>query len=209
MKLKPVYYITALLLAIIIFAANFLSTDLFAVGLPSFSVWFVLSIFAFTCGWLINKTLGYNHGGKVVFAVIISAIFLSIVVISLFSDYFGFSNFLVENIILYILRNISLGATALFGMAVAEVIYLQKKIEVEKRNYENEDNLFSENAKRQADLIIEEAKLKAAGIIFEAEKNAQETIFNKQKIEQQIKEFIRTEKELINKYQADEKQDIQ
>jgi hypothetical protein len=209
MRHKPVYYLTALLLAIIIFAANFLSTDLFAVGLPSFSVWFVLSIFAFTCGWLINKTLGYNHGGKVVFAVLISAIFLSIVVISLFSDYFGFSNFLVENIILYLLRNISLGAAALFGMAVAEVIYLQKKVEISKRNYEDDENMFSENAKRQAELIIEEAKLKAEKIIFDAQKKSQETIFNKEKIEQQIKEFIRTEKELINKYQSEEKQDIQ
>jgi len=209
MKLKPVYYFTALLLAIIIFAANFLSTDLFAVGLPSFSVWFVLSIFAFSCGWLINKTLGYNHGGKVVFAVIISAIFLSIVVISLFSDYFGFSNFLVENIILYLLRNISLGATALFGMAVSEVIHLQKKVEVEKRNCSDEETIFFENAQKKADLIIEEANIKAEKIIFEAEKKAQEINFNKQKIEQQIKEFIRTEKELINKYQADEKQDIQ
>lgn len=209
MRYKPIYYSTALLLAIIIFAANFLSTDLFAVGLPSFSVWFVLSIFSFTCGWLIDKTLGYNHGGKVVFAVLISAIFLSIVVITLFSDYFGFSNFLVENIILYLLRNISLGATALFGMAAAEVIYLQKKLEVEKRSFENDENLISENAKKQADLIIEEAKLNAEKIIFEAQKQAQETAFNKGKMEQQIKEFIKIEKELINKYQSDEKQDIQ
>lgn len=209
MKYKSVYYVTALLLAIIIFAANFLSTDLFAVGLPSFSVWFVLSIFAFTCGWLINKTLGYNHGGKVVFAVIIAAIFLSILVITLFSDYFGFSNFLVENIILYILRNISLGAIALFGMAVSEVIYLQKKVAVEKRNSEDDTNLLTANAHKEAELIIEEAKIKADKIIFEAEKKSNEIIFNKDKIEQQIKEFIKTERELIKKYQSEENQDIQ
>lgn len=209
MKYKSVYYLTALLLAIIIFAANFLSTDLFAVGLPSFSVWFVLSIFSFTCGWLINKTLGYNHGGKVVFAVLISAIFLSIVVITMFSDYFGFSNFLVENIILYLLRNISLGATALFGMAVSEVFFLQKKLEVEKRTYEDDAELISANAKKEAELIIEEAKLKAEKIVFEAEKKSHEALFNKERVEQQIKEFIKTEKELIRKYQSEENQDIQ
>ncbi len=209
MKYKPVYYLTALLLAIIIFAANFLSTDIFAAGLPSFSVWFVLSIFSFTCGWIINKTLGYNHGGKVVFAVLIAAIFLSIVVITLFSEYFGFSSFLVENIILYLLRNISLGATALFGMAVAEVIHLQKRVEVEKRNCEDESSLVSSNARREAELIVEEAKVKAEKIIFEAEKKSQEILFNKGKIEEQIKEFIRTEKELIKKYQSEENQDIQ
>lgn len=208
MNRKPVYYSTAFLLAIIIFAANFLSTDIFAVGLPSFSVWFVLSIFAFACGWLINKTLGYNHGGKVVFAVIIAAIFLSIMVISLFSEYFGFSGFLVENIILYLLRNISLGAVAFFGMAVAEVIYLQKKVEVERLNYEDETTLVSENARKEAELIIQEAKLKGEQMIFEAEKKAHEALFNKERIEQQIKEFINTEKELIKKYQSEENQDI-
>jgi hypothetical protein len=208
MRYKPVYYTTAVLLAIIIFAANFLSTDLFAVGLPSFSVWFVLSIFAFTCGWLINKTLGYNHGGKVVFAVIIAAIFLSIVVISLFSEYFGFSGFLVENIILYLLRNISLGAVALFGMAVSEVIHLQKMVESDRLDHETETSLISENAKKEAELVVKEAELKAEQIIFEAEKKAHEALFNKERIEQQIKEFIKTEKELIKKYQSEENQDI-
>jgi len=208
MRYKPVYYTTAFLLALIIFAANFLSTDLFAVGLPSFSVWFVLSIFAFTCGWLINKTLGYNHGGKVVFAVIIAAIFLSIVVISLFSEYFGFSGFLVENIILYILRNISLGAVAFFGMAVSEVIHLQKRVESDRLDSETETSLISENAKKEAELVVQEAKLKAEQIIFDAEKKAHETLFNKERIEQQIKEFIKTEKELIKKYQSEENQDI-
>lgn len=209
MNYKPVYYTTALLLAIIIFAANFLSTDLFAAGLPSFSVWFVLSIFAFTCGWLINKTLGYNHGGKVVFAVIIAAIFLSIVVITLFNEYFGFSGFLVENIILYLLRNISLGAVALFGMAVAEVIHLQKMVEFRKTEVEDESDLISANARKEADLIVEEARVKAEKIIFEAEKKAHEAAFSKEKIEQQIREFISAEKELIKKYQSEENQDIQ
>jgi hypothetical protein len=209
MKHKQIYYVTALLLALIIFAANFLSTDLFAVGLPSFSVWFVLSLFAFTCGWLINKTLGYNHGGKVVFAVIIAAIFLSVVVITLFSEYFGFSNFLVENIILYILRNICLGAVAFFGMVVSELFHLQKKVEVDSRKEEDDVSLISANAKKEAELIIEEARLKAEKILFDAEKKAHETLYTKEKVQQQIKEFITAEKELIKKYQSEENQDIQ
>ena len=206
MKYRPIYYTTALLLAIIIFAANFLSTDLFAAGMPAFAVWFVLSILSFVCGWVINKTLGYTHGGKVVFAVAIAAIFLSCVVITLFSDYFGFTSFLVENIILYLLRNISLGATALFGMAVSEVIILQKQVEKQTESGPDDETLTLSNAKKEAELIIEEAKLKAEKIIFEAEKKASETTFNKMKIEQQIKEFIRAEKDLLNQYRSEENQ---
>ncbi|MDP3580611.1 MAG: hypothetical protein Q8S39_01675, partial [Ignavibacteria bacterium] len=56
---KSYYYLTPALLVIIIFSSNFLSTDLFKAGYSNFSVWFVLSLFSFACGWLINKTLGY------------------------------------------------------------------------------------------------------------------------------------------------------
>src|ERR1035437_10315465 len=108
---KPkIYYLTAGLLAILVFASNFLSTDLFKAGFQNFSVWFVLSMFSFACGWLINKTLGYNHGGKIVFAVIVTSAFVSSIMISFYSGYFCLSDLLVETIILYILRNITLGA---------------------------------------------------------------------------------------------------
>jgi len=112
MDKKKIYYSTPGLLTVIIFASNFLSTDLFKAGYQNFSVWFVLSVFAFACGWLINKTLGYNHGGKIVFSVIVASAFVSILMISLFSEYFGLSALLVENMILYILRNITLGSMA-------------------------------------------------------------------------------------------------
>lgn len=111
---KSIYYATAVLLALIIFASNFLSTDIFKAGYQNFSVWFILSLFSFACGWLINKTLGYVHGGKIVFSVIVSTSFISAVMISLFSEYFGLSDLLVENLILFILRNITLGAMAFF-----------------------------------------------------------------------------------------------
>lgn len=203
MQKKPVYYATAGLLAVIIFASNFLSTDLFKAGYQNFSVWFVLSVFAFACGWLINKTLGYNHGGKVVFAVIVSSSFLSVLLISFFSEYFGLSDLLVENMILYVLRNIELGAMAFFGQVVCELLLMQKDGNSAKLKLEEMKRMMT-NAQREAQVIIEEARVKSERMIYEAQQSSDEIIERKNQIESRLKEFIATEKDLIKKYESEE-----
>jgi hypothetical protein len=200
---KPkIYYLTAGLLAILVFASNFLSTDLFKAGFQNFSVWFVLSMFSFACGWLINKTLGYNHGGKIVFAVIVASAFVSAIMISFFSGYFGLSDLLVETIILYILRNITLGAMAFFGMALSEVIILQK--EATHKIKEDDSQKTVQSSQREVQLIIDEAKLKAEKIVYEAQQRVDDLIERKTQIERRLKEFIAAERELIQNYEAEE-----
>lgn len=200
---KTIYYATAVLLALIIFASNFLSTDIFQAGYQNFAVWFVLSIFSFACGWLINKTLGYNHGGKVIFAVIVSSVFITVILISLFSEYFGLNNLLVENMILYILRNITLGAMGLFGMVVCELLILQKEGDTGKKKLDEIKRIMT-SAQREAQLIVEEARIKADKILFDAQKAADDILEKKKYIENQLKEFIAAEKELIKKYESEE-----
>lgn len=200
---KPIYYATAGLLAVIIFASNFLSTDIFQAGYQNFSVWFVLSIFSFACGWLINKTLGYVHGGKVLFAVIVASAFISVFLISFFSEYFGLSDLLVENMILYILRNITLGAMGFFGMAICEIIHLQKESETSKNKTEELKRLLV-NAQREAQIIIEDARLKSERMLYEAQQAADEVIERKAQVEYRLKEFISAERELIKKYESEE-----
>lgn len=200
---KPVYYATAGLLAVIIFASNFLSTDLFKAGYQNFSVWFVLSIFAFACGWLINKTLGYNHGGKVVFAVIVACAFITVFMVSFFKEYFGLSDLLVENMILYILRAISLGAMALFGMAVCELMIMQREGNAAKLKLDEMKNMMT-NAQREVNVMIDEARVKSERLLYEAQQSADEIINRKNQIEQRLKEFIATEREIIKKYESEE-----
>jgi len=203
MQKKSIYYATAGLLAVIIFASNFLSTDLFKAGYQNFSVWFVLSIFSFACGWLINKTLGYNHGGKVVFSVIVSTAFLSVFLISLLSEYFGLSEILVENLILYILRSITLGAMALFGMVVCELLIMQKDGNAAKLKLEEMTRMMN-SAQREAQVIIDEARLKSEKMIYETQKSIDEILDHKSQVETRLKEFISTERELIKKYESEE-----
>ncbi|AFN75341.1 hypothetical protein MROS_2111 [Melioribacter roseus P3M-2] len=200
---KNIYYATPGLLAVIIFASDFLSTEIFKSGYQDFSVWFLLSLFAFVCGWLINKTLGYNHGGKVIFAVIISVSFISVVMITMFREYFGLNDLLVENMILYLLRNVMLGSMALFGMVTCELLILQRdKVNASKSRDEIRNLL--ESAKREANIIIDEAKIGADKIIYEAQKTADEIINRKNQLEMQLKELIAAEKELIKKYESEE-----
>ena len=203
MEKKPIYYSTPALLAIIIFASDFLSTEVFKAGYQNFSVWFVLSVFAFACGWLINKTLGYNHGGKVVFSVIVASTFISVLLLSFFSGYFGLSDLLVENLILYILRNIMLGSMAFFGMALSEVIILQKE-GVPTKIKEDDSKKVLLNAQKEAQLLVSEAKLKADKMIYQVQQGVNEMVDRKNEIERRLKEFIAAERELIKKYESEE-----
>lgn len=202
MEKKNIYHLVPVLLAVILFASNFLSTDIFNNSTHGFTVWFILSIFAFACGWLIDRTLGWNYGGKIVFAVIVAMVFTGMFMIVLFSSYFGVNDLVTENLILYTLRNIVLGTMAFFGMALSEVIFLHKgHIEMEDREPEESQKDISNE---EAEFLVKQAKLKAEKIIFEAEKQSQEMIDKKKRIIIQLKEFIHIERELIKKYEDED-----
>lgn len=200
---KSYYYLTPALLVIIIFSSNFLSTDLFKAGYSNFSVWFVLSLFSFACGWLINKTLGYNYGGKILFSVIVASGFISVLLVSIFKEYFGMSDLLVENMILYILRNITLGAMSFFGMAVCEVINLQRE-SVQSKPKQDDIKKYVENAKREAQLAVDEAKVKADRMLTDVQHTMNEMISRKEQVERRLKEFIQAERELIQAYEKED-----
>lgn len=193
-------YATAILLGVLIFASDFLDTDIFNFDEKNFAVWFVLSILCFASGWYINKTLGWHKGGKIVFSVIIAVTIVSIFMITFFSGYFNANEILTENLILYSLRNVTLGAMGFFGMAIQEVInnrrdtqILIEKVELLERE--------SDISKKEAKLIIKEARLNAEKIINDAEAKSKNLFLKKERIEKELKEFIQTERELIKRYE--------
>jgi hypothetical protein len=193
-------YATAILLGVLIFASDFLDTDIFNFDEKNFAVWFVLSILCFASGWYINKTLGWHTGGKIVFSVIIAVTIVSIFMITFFSGYFNANEILTENLILYSLRNVTLGAMGFFGMAIQEVInnrrdtqILIEKVELLERE--------SDISRKEAKLIIKEARLNAEKIINDAEAKSKNLFLEKERIEKELKEFIQTERELIKRYE--------
>jgi arsenate reductase-like glutaredoxin family protein len=193
-------YATAILLGVLIFASDFLDTDIFNFDEKNFAVWFVLSILCFASGWYINKTLGWHKGGKIVFSVIIAVTIVSIFMITFFSGYFNANEILTENLILYSLRNVTLGAMGFFGMAIQEVINNRRdtQILIEKVEFLERD---SDISKKEAKLIIKEANLNAEKIINNAEAKAKNLFLKKERIEKELKEFIQTERELIKRYE--------
>ncbi|HEY7751533.1 MAG TPA: hypothetical protein VH917_04515 [Ignavibacteriaceae bacterium] len=199
MKKILTHYSIPVLLGMLIFASNFLNTDLFNFGEKNFAVWFVLSVLCFACGWYINRTIGWQFGGKVVFAVLISVTFISIIFIILFKDYFGANELLSENLILYSLRNIALGAMGIFGMSIQETVMGESEAIILKEKVKLLEAAVEESRK-QAELIIKEAELKAEKIINDADLKSKNTILLKERIEKELKEIIQTERELIKRY---------
>jgi hypothetical protein len=204
MKFSPkrfiVNYGAAVLLAVFLFASNFLNTSLFDFGQLNFAVWFVLSIFSFSCGWFINRVLGWQHGGKIVFAIIIGVTIVSLFIIIFFNEYFAATQLLTENIILYSLRDITLGAMGFFGMALQEVLGSERESVILKEKIKVYEQTMID-ANKEAELTLKDAKVKAQKLINDAELHAKNTILKKERIESELKEFIQTERELIKKYE--------
>ena len=205
MERKNTYYLIPILVAVILFASNFLSTNIFDNSTLSFTVWFVLSIFTFACGWFIDRTLGWNYGGKIVFAVIVASVIVSVFMVGLFGNYFGVNNLVTENLILYSLRNIVLGSMALFGMSVSEVAHLRLGFIEQEEEEEIEEVERTFDVEDKAELILTEAKLKAEQIVFDAEKKAEELNQQKKHVEVRLKEFIQVERDIIHQYEFEDK----
>ena len=193
-------YIVPVLLGLLIFASDFLNTSLFNFGDRNFAVWFVLSILCFACGWYINRSLGWQLGGKVVFAVIVAVTIISIAIIIFFNEYFGTFELLTENLILFSLRNITLGAMGIFGMAIQEIVSGEKEALILREKVKVLEATAADS-KKEAELLMREARLNADKIVSEAEATATNIFLKKEKIEEELKEFIQTERELLKRYE--------
>lgn len=193
-------YGAAVLITVFLFVSNFLNTNLFDFGQSNFAAWFVLSILSFSCGWFINRVLGWHHGGKILFGIIVGVTLISLVVVIFFNEYFSAADLLAENIILYSLRNITLGAMGFFGMAVQEVLGSERESVLLKEKIKVYEQTMID-AKKEADLTLREAKLQAQKIISDAELSSKNLFLKKERIEKELKEFIQIEKELIKKYE--------
>jgi hypothetical protein len=193
-------YGAAVLISVFMFASNFLNTNLFQFGEHNFSVWFILSILSFSCGWFINRNIGWHRGGKIIFAAVIAVTIISILMITFFNEYFSVSDLLTENLILYSLRNITLGSMGFFGMAIQEVIGSERETVLLKEKIKVYEQTMIDS-KKEAQITLKEAQVNASKIINDAEAKAKNTILKKERIERELKEFIQVEKELIKKYE--------
>jgi len=193
-------YSVPVLLGLLIFASDFLNTSLFNFGDRNFAVWFVLSILSFACGWYINRSLGWQLGGKVVFAVIVAVTLISVAIIIFFNEYFGTFELLTENLILFSLRNITLGAMGIFGMAIQEILSGEKEALILREKVKVLEATAADS-KKEAELLLREASIKAEKIINDSEATAKNIILKKERIEQELKEFIQTERELLKRYE--------
>jgi len=154
----------------------------------------------FACGWYINRSLGWQLGGKVVFAVIVAVTIISVAIIIFFNEYFGTFELLTENLILFSLRNITLGAMGIFGMAIQEIVSGEKEALILREKVKVLEATAADS-KKEAELLMREARLNADKIVSEAEATATNIFLKKERIEQELKEFIQTERELLKRYE--------
>lgn len=193
-------YFSVLILAVLVFASNFLDTNLFRFGDLNFAVWFVLSVFCYATGHFINKSFGWQYGAKLIFAATIVVAVVSISFVIFFREYFNAANPTGENIVLFALRNVFLGGMGYFGMAINEVLNLQSKVVLHEEKLKLIEDTIKDS-KKESELTVRDAQIRANKIINEAELTAKNTLLKKERIEKELQEFIQIEKELIKKYE--------
>ncbi len=196
-------YSGACVLALILFGSLFIGTSIFNAGYEQYSVWLLLAVFSFADGWFINKTIGWNKGGKIIFSVIIAAVLVSLFVVSLFRNYFAIDHLLSEDLFIFAIRIISIGVFGYFGLSVAEIFHLQQA-QAECERLKNEFEEAFNRTEKEIELTLKEAKLKSEKMIFDAEKKVNELSIEKNRIQKQLHDLIQIEKELINKFENED-----
>lgn len=189
------------ILSFLIFFSNFMNTELFRMGENNFAIWFIMSVFCFVCGWFINKFFGWEKGGKIIFGIIIATTSFSIILVIWFGEYFAIGNLVSENIILFSLRNVFIGAMGFFGMSISEVFRLDQALIISREKLKVYETAI-QDVKKESELIIKEAQIKAYKMTAEAELYVRNAEMKKEKIEKELREFIQVEKELIKKYEG-------
>ncbi|NUN10393.1 MAG: hypothetical protein HUU54_14560 [Ignavibacteriaceae bacterium] len=193
-------YFAVALTALLVFSSNFIDTDLFRIGDMNIAVWFILSALCFGAGWYLKSYYEWNDGVKTLISVTASVAIITVIMVMSFGEYFAAGNTSIEKLLAYMVRNILLGSMGIFGLAVSEVISLDK----EAYSLKEKVTLFEEtikDAKKESDLIIRDANIKAAKTINDAELTAKNIFLKKERIEKELKEFIQIEKELLKKYE--------
>lgn len=195
-----VAYIAPVFLPLVVFASNFLDANLFGVVPHPFYVWFILSVLTFLCGWLIGHSFEWSQAFRLLVTTISVTAILSGVTALIFGYFVKKTGINVERIFLFLIRNLLLGLPALLGLAMMEVDKLQKVLIALKEKIKVlETDVF--DAKKEAEVIVKEAEVKAKELLLEAEVKHKEVLFQKKHIQDQLREFIIAEGEIIKKYE--------
>jgi hypothetical protein len=88
----------------------------------------------------------------------------------------------------------------IFGMAIQEIVSGEKEALILREKVKVLEATAADS-KREAELLMREARLNADKIVNEAEASAKNIFLKKERIEQELKEFIQTERELIKRYE--------
>ncbi len=188
------------LMAVLIAFSDFLGTNLFQTITNDMLVWILLSGLCFAAGWFTIKNYDWKSTLQIVLSVTVANMIISAILVSYFPEYFLLNGIIVENILIFGIRNILLGAMGLFGAAVAENLSVRQ----EKKVMEEKLKVYESTMKdvhKESDLVLREAQIKAAKLLLEAESAAKNLFLKKERIEKELKEFIQIEKALIKKYE--------
>lgn len=193
-------FLPPVFMVVLIAFSDFLGTELFQTITNDMLVWLFLSGLCFSAGWYTLKNFGWKQTTQIIVSVTLANMIISAILVSIFPEYFLLNGVIAENILLFGVRNVLLGAMGMFGAAVAEnfTLHSEKKIIEEKlKVYES----TIKDTRKESDLILREAQVKAAKLLLDAESASKNIILKKERIEKELREFIQIEKALIKKYE--------
>lgn len=198
---KPaVIYLLTPVLAGLLYASNYLNPALFDSTEYLFALWFGLSFLTFMIGWQISRSAGWVTAARMLYLAVSAAAVAAAAYVIAQALMQSEKAIPLELVILYILRNMLLGAAAFFGAAIAEISSLKLRLADTSAKY-NELKKIRFAADKEAKLKLKEADLQAKEIIGDAKRDLHAIINRKNDYEKRLKELIIAEMELIKKYE--------
>ncbi|MCX8011434.1 MAG: hypothetical protein N3A61_09800 [Ignavibacteria bacterium] len=200
MKVPIYYWLSVVLLAIILSISNFLLTNLLSFMPMGLAAWFAILIFAFSCGILLLQLFGLKYSIWILGLSWFAISFFSFVVVAAKPGLFYINEFSGHAILNQIMKITFTTVFVFFGIIFFQVVKLTKEIiKANEKISFYEKHLL--DAKHEAELLKREALINANEIVFDAKKKVQELEKRKEELEIKVREFINAELAVLEKHE--------
>lgn len=188
-------------LFLLIAFSNGISSGIIETEVAAFPLWMLVSVLAFGMGWVFyrytSRQMAFQYLKIATAAGTLAGILVTILIITSVKDYSLFA----EKIFASLFRNLYLSLLAFVGYYF--VLYRSRVSPAEHESSEERSGTEPVYARKEAELLIREARIQASAIVQKAEEEAERARMRKQQYESELKQFLHTEKALLEKLEQE------
>ncbi len=188
-------------LFLLIAFSNGISSGIIETEVAAYPLWMMVSALAFGFGWAFyrytGKQVAYKYLKIATAAGTLAGILVTILIITSVKDYSLFA----EKVFASLFRNMSLSVLAFLGYYF--MMYRNRITITDADTSVIGNGNESVYVRKEAELLMREARIQASAIVQKAEEEAERARIRKVQYESELKQFLHTEKVIIEKLEQE------